>query len=139
MPLETSSSRTLATTWSARFRQIGNGTSGGSGDGGLATSAQLRGPVNVAVDATGDLFIADAGNYLVRKVSPDRKRNQRWVRRWRSRHQRPTKRSRERGGGCHWRPLHRGRWQLPGPQGFARSETEPAVGPAMAVSPPAPN
>jgi uncharacterized protein (TIGR03437 family) len=48
----------------------GNGTSGGSGDGGLATSAQLRGPVNVAVDATGDLFIADAGNYLVRKVSP---------------------------------------------------------------------
>ena len=48
----------------------GNGTSGGSGDGGLATSAQLSGPVNVAVDATGDLFIADYGNYLVRKVSP---------------------------------------------------------------------
>ena len=48
----------------------GNGTDGLSGDGGPATSAQLSGPVNVAVDAAGDLFIADAGNSLIRKVSP---------------------------------------------------------------------
>ncbi len=45
----------------------GNGTSGYSGDGGPATNAELLGP-NVAVDTTGDLFIADWSNNRVRKV-----------------------------------------------------------------------
>src|SRR5258707_1247324 len=40
----------------------GTGTAGYSGDGGAATSAQLRGPTDVAIDASGDLFIADFGN-----------------------------------------------------------------------------
>src|SRR5439155_548565 len=40
-----------------------------SGDGGPATSAQLNGPVRVAVDGAGDLFIADTGNQRIRKVS----------------------------------------------------------------------
>ncbi len=48
----------------------GNGTPGYSGDGGPATAAQLNGPFVVAVDAAGDLFIADAGNFVIRKVSP---------------------------------------------------------------------
>jgi hypothetical protein len=46
----------------------GTGTAGYSGDGGLATSAQLNGPDGVGVDASGDLFIADTGNNCIRKV-----------------------------------------------------------------------
>ena len=46
----------------------GKGTAGYSGDGGLATNAMLNGPRNVTVDAAGNIFIADYGNYRVRKV-----------------------------------------------------------------------
>ena len=49
----------------------GNGTGGFSGDGGLATEASLLFPFGVAVDASGDLFIADSDNSRVRKVTPD--------------------------------------------------------------------
>src|SRR5262249_15186085 len=44
---------------------------GFSGDGGAATSASLRGPASVAVDAAGDLYIADRGNNRIRKVTLD--------------------------------------------------------------------
>lgn len=47
----------------------GNGTPGFSGDGGTATAAQLQQPIGLAVDAAGDLYIADTGNCRVRKVS----------------------------------------------------------------------
>jgi sugar lactone lactonase YvrE len=47
----------------------GNGTGGYSGDVGLAASAQLNGPTGVAVDANGNLYIADAGNNVIREVS----------------------------------------------------------------------
>ncbi len=47
----------------------GNGTAGFSGDGGQARSAQLYSPLGVACDAAGDLYIADARNYVIRKVS----------------------------------------------------------------------
>jgi VCBS repeat-containing protein len=46
----------------------GNGTSGFSGDGGPATSAQLRNPYSIAVDAAGTIFIGDDGNNRIRKV-----------------------------------------------------------------------
>lgn len=49
----------------------GNGTAGFSGDGGPATSAQLYGPVGVAVDIAGNLFIADSYNSRIRKVTPE--------------------------------------------------------------------
>ncbi|MBI2689625.1 MAG: hypothetical protein HYX27_25225 [Acidobacteria bacterium] len=48
----------------------GNGTEGFSGDGGLATSAQLAQPNGIALDAAGNLYIADSGNQRVRKVTP---------------------------------------------------------------------
>ena len=47
----------------------GNGINGFSGDGGPATLAQLSGAWGVAVDASGNLFIADTGNNRIRKVS----------------------------------------------------------------------
>jgi trimeric autotransporter adhesin len=48
----------------------GNGTAGLSGDGGPATSAQLNTPYGVAIDASGNLFIADTNNHCIRKVTP---------------------------------------------------------------------
>lgn len=42
---------------------------GYTGDGGPATSAELHAPSAVAVDAAGNLYIADAGNNVIRKVS----------------------------------------------------------------------
>ena len=46
----------------------GTGICGFSGDGGPATSAMLSFPEAVAVDSVGDVFIADAGNYAIRKI-----------------------------------------------------------------------
>ena len=46
----------------------GNGTAGFSGDGGPATSASLNNPLEVAVDAAGNLYIADRANNRIRKV-----------------------------------------------------------------------
>jgi sugar lactone lactonase YvrE len=48
---------------------VGTGTGGFSGDNGSATSAELYGPFGVAVDSTGNLYIADTANERIRKVS----------------------------------------------------------------------
>ena len=48
----------------------GNGTAGYSGDGGAATNASLNQPNGVAVDASGNLFIADIGNNASAKWTP---------------------------------------------------------------------
>lgn len=47
----------------------GNGIRGQSGDGGSATAAQLSDPQGIALDAAGDLFIADTGNGSIREVN----------------------------------------------------------------------
>ena len=47
----------------------GNGTAGFSGDGDVATLASLNSPMGIAVDASGNLFIADRYNHRIRKVT----------------------------------------------------------------------
>jgi sugar lactone lactonase YvrE len=47
----------------------GNGVSGYSGDGGPAISAQLKAPAGLALDASGNLYIADHSDNRIRKVS----------------------------------------------------------------------
>ncbi len=47
----------------------GTGTAGFSGDSGPATSARINKPMGVAVDASGNVYIADTGNEAVRKVT----------------------------------------------------------------------
>ncbi len=68
----------IADTYNNRIRKVsngiigtvaGNGSPGFSGDGGPATSASLYEPVGVAVDAEGNLYIADTANNRIRKVS----------------------------------------------------------------------
>jgi len=43
--------------------------SGYSGDGGLATGAQLNGPSGLAVDGAGNMYIEDIANNVIRKVN----------------------------------------------------------------------
>ncbi len=47
----------------------GTGTAGYNGDGIAATSAKLNSPYGVAVDAAGNIYIADAFNQRIRKVN----------------------------------------------------------------------
>ena len=105
----------------------GNGGAGNSGDGSAATSAQLNGPQGLAVDASGNLFIADTLNAKVRKVSRQRrhhhrgrKRHSRLWRRWRRGRQRATEFAHRRGGGLRRQPVHRGLRQQPGAQGLGQ-------------------
>jgi hypothetical protein len=47
----------------------GNGTAGYAGDGGVATGAELNDPWAVAVDSSGNIYIADGPNYRIRIVT----------------------------------------------------------------------
>ena len=79
MAVDAAGNLLIADTQNHRIRKVsrdgiittvaGNGTSGFSGDGGPATSAQLNRPQAVAADAAGTLFIIDSGN-RIRKVTP---------------------------------------------------------------------
>jgi uncharacterized protein (TIGR03437 family) len=69
----------IADTLDNVVRKVNNGTittlagfgpPGFSGDGGPATRAQLNHPSAVALDAAGNLFVADTGNHRVRKIDP---------------------------------------------------------------------
>ena len=68
----------IADTLNLRIRKVsrgvittiaGDGTYGEGGDGGPAISAQLNMPYGVAVDAAGNVYIADESNNRIRKVS----------------------------------------------------------------------
>ena len=69
----------IADTLNNRIRKVntagiistvaGNGNLSFSGDGGPATSAALGGPTGVALDSAGNLYIADYGNWRIRKVN----------------------------------------------------------------------
>ena len=69
----------IADTWNNRIRRVDpkgtittiagtGGRSGYSGDGGPAVEAQLGGPFGLAVDAAGNLYIADRWNDRIRRV-----------------------------------------------------------------------
>jgi len=47
----------------------GTGTTGYTGDNGLATLATLKGPTAVTIDTSGSIYIADSGNNVIRKVN----------------------------------------------------------------------
>ncbi len=49
-------------------RIAGNGQRGYSGDGGVATDARFDWPHEVRVDRTGNLFIADTRNHVIRRI-----------------------------------------------------------------------
>jgi trimeric autotransporter adhesin len=47
----------------------GTGTAGFSGDNGAATAAQVSGPIGVATDSAGNVYIADLNNNRIRKIT----------------------------------------------------------------------
>ena len=70
----------IADTFSHRIRKVtagtittvaGTGSAGLSGDEGPAVEATLSAPRGVAVDDSGDVFLADSGNHRIREITPD--------------------------------------------------------------------
>jgi len=47
----------------------GSGIGGYSGNGGMATEAGLSNPESIAVDSAGNVYIADSGDFAIRKVT----------------------------------------------------------------------
>ncbi|MBO9539817.1 IPT/TIG domain-containing protein [bacterium] len=47
----------------------GNGTYGDGGDGGPAVNAMFRSPSALCIAPSGDIYIADTGNYRIRKIN----------------------------------------------------------------------
>jgi sugar lactone lactonase YvrE len=76
--LDTFGNLYIADSGNNRIREVGTnniiatiagvGTAGFAGDGGAATSASLDLPSGVALDACGNLYIADRNNHRIRKV-----------------------------------------------------------------------
>jgi len=60
--------REIAASTGILTTAAGNGTLGSAGDGVAATSAELNQPQGITVDASGNLYIADTSNHLIRRV-----------------------------------------------------------------------
>jgi sugar lactone lactonase YvrE len=60
--------REIAAFTSVIVTVAGNGTPGSAGNGVAATSAELNQPQGVTVDSSGNLYIADTSNHLIRRV-----------------------------------------------------------------------
>lgn len=68
----------IVDTWNHRIRKVdtsgtiktiaGTGVGGVLGDGGAATSAQVNEPEGIALDSSGNIYIADYGNSKIRKI-----------------------------------------------------------------------
>ena len=71
MVSDSSTIRTIDAATGIIEQIAGNGTFSFSGDGGPASDAQFGAPVGVAFDRSGDLFVTDAVNNVVRKIAPD--------------------------------------------------------------------
>ncbi len=79
LAIDSSGNLFISDTFNNRIRRVdalsgiittvaGNGTAGYTGDGGPATSATINFPEGVAVDSSGNLFITDDGNDVIRRV-----------------------------------------------------------------------
>ncbi len=81
LALDDAGSLYIADEQNSRIRKVGvdgvirtvagNGTAGFTGDGGPAASASLALPDGVAVDSSGNLYIADSANHRIRRVTTD--------------------------------------------------------------------
>ncbi|MBI4404879.1 MAG: SMP-30/gluconolactonase/LRE family protein [Deltaproteobacteria bacterium] len=60
-------------TFAGATNSNGSPVSGYSGDGGVAIGAQLNSPSGVAVDSSGNVYIADTGNHRLRRVDTNGK------------------------------------------------------------------
>jgi hypothetical protein len=60
--------RTVLRVTYRTITQVGNGVPGYNGEGELSTSAELNGPTGIAMDAANYIYVADAGNHIVRKT-----------------------------------------------------------------------
>ncbi len=71
----------IADTGNHRIRRIepdgavrivaGTGEPGSAGDGRAAAAAQLNRPSALVVDSSGSIYVADSGNFRIRKIDPD--------------------------------------------------------------------
>ncbi len=60
----------VATAQSLRVTHFAGTTGGGAFADGQGTSARFSLPSGVGVDSSGNVYVADSGNSLIRKISP---------------------------------------------------------------------
>ena len=68
LPLDVPETERVLSAISVITTVAGVATAGFSGDGGPATAAELNDPFSVAVDVSGNIYIADTFNQRIRRV-----------------------------------------------------------------------